>query len=127
MLDEPILSRPNGELAGQMRPKPLLFERPSGLPTPVYWAVTAPGLLPLSPPLSQNGLLALNICTAPPSVASWSPLVSKLRGTTSVPDPLGSIDRNEPCRPPLGGSDAPKFDALPTRRRVGSRILPGWT
>ena len=64
MLDEPLPSKPNGELAGQMRPKPLLFERPSGLPTSVYWAVTAPGLLPLSPPLSQRAVSAEHLHSA---------------------------------------------------------------
>ena len=54
---------PNGALAGQMRPNALLLDRPSGLLTPVYCLVFAAGLLTL---LSQDGLLALNICTRPP-------------------------------------------------------------
>ena len=45
----------------------------SELLTPVYWPVSAWELLTL---LSQYGLFALNICTAPPSVDSWSPLLS---------------------------------------------------
>ena len=122
MLDEPFPPRPNGALAGQMRPKPLLFERPSGLPTPAYWAVNAAGLFTL---LSQCGLFALNICTAPPSAVAWSPLLSKSAGTTNVSAPLRSSERNEPCRPPPAASGAPKFDTLPTRRRAGSSTAPG--
>ena len=76
-------------------------------------------------PLSQCWLFALNICTAPPSVASWSPLLSKLAGTTNVNLPLGSIDNSEPFSPPLAGSCAPKFDRLPTRIRFGLSTLPG--
>ena len=53
----------NGPFAGQTRPKALLLDNPRGLLTPVYCAVTAPGLCTL---LSQKGLLALNICTKPP-------------------------------------------------------------
>ena len=61
--DEPTPLSPNGALAGQMRPNALLMDRPSGLLTPVYCLVLAVGLLT---PLSQDGLLALNICTRPP-------------------------------------------------------------
>ena len=80
MLDEPDLPRPNGEFAGQMRPKALLFERPSGLLTPVYLAVNALGLLTL---LSQCGLFALNIWTEPSSVDVWLPPLAKFGGIAS--------------------------------------------
>ena len=83
--------------------------------------MTALGLLTL---LSQKGLFALNIWTAPPRADAWPPLLSKSAGTTKLPDPLGSIDRNEPFNPPPVASGAPKFDVLPTRRRIGSRIAP---
>src|SRR6516225_4568413 len=63
--DEPTPVSPNGAFAGQMRPKALLLDRPRGLLTPVYEAVVALGLLT---PLSQWGLFALNICTAPSRV-----------------------------------------------------------
>jgi hypothetical protein len=62
MLDEPIPSRPKGELAGQIRPKPLLLDRPSGLLTAAYCLVKAFGLLIW---LRKSGLFALNIWTAP--------------------------------------------------------------
>src|SRR5580692_7572994 len=119
--DEPMRSSPYGVFAGQMRPKALLLDRPRGLLTPLYWAVLAPGLLT---PLNQWGLLALNICTAPPRAEAWSPLAAKSGGTFRTCGPLGSIDRNEPGRPTPGG--APKFDRLPTRIRFGSSIAPGW-
>src|ERR1700676_1964456 len=96
MLDEPGPSRPNGELAGQIRPKALLLDRPRGLPTPVYCFVMAEGLLKL---LSQFGLFALNICTAPPRAEAWAPLLAKSDGTLKVLDPFGSIDRSAPSFP----------------------------
>src|SRR5271156_6400072 len=58
--DEPMPPSPNGAFAGQIRPKALLLERPSGLLTPVNEAVLALGLFTL---LSQFGLFAPNICT----------------------------------------------------------------
>src|SRR5712691_4491796 len=106
-----------------MRPKALLLDRPSGLLTPVYCAVLAPGLLT---PLSQCGLFALNICTAPPSVEAWSPLTAKFGGTLKTSSPFGSIDRNDPAVPTPLASGAPKFDRLPTRIRFGSSTAPGW-
>jgi hypothetical protein len=45
--------------------------------------VNAEGLLTL---LSQWGLLALNICTAPPRVEAWSPLCAKFGGNFRPPD-----------------------------------------
>src|SRR5262249_51215750 len=106
-----------------MRPKALLLERPRGLLTPVYCLVFAPGLLTL---LSQCGLFALNICTAPWRIEVWSPLSAKFGGTLRIPGPLGSIDRNDPSPPTPMASGAPKFDRLPTRRRFGSSTAPGW-
>src|SRR5450631_2829245 len=44
IVDDPMPSRPYGAFTGQMRPKALLIESPSGLLTPVYRAVAAPGL-----------------------------------------------------------------------------------
>src|SRR5580704_14054566 len=123
MLDEPAPSRPNGELAGQMRPKALLLDRPSGVLTPLYCFVTADGLLK---PLTQCGLLALNICTAPPRAEACTPLLAKLGGMLKVLAPLGSIDRNAPCLPTPTARGAPKLDVLPTRIRFGSSMAPGW-
>src|SRR5258708_1115177 len=112
MLDEPAPSRPNGALAGPKPPTAFFFQRPRRLLTPVYWAVNALGLFF---PLSQVGLFALNICTAPPGTEACVPLLAKLGGTFRVRTPAGSIDRTDPCWPPLAGSGAPKLDALPTR------------
>src|SRR6266516_4337017 len=112
-----------------MRPKALLLERPRGLLTPVYCLVFAPGLLT---PLSQRGLFALNICTAPLRAEAWSPLSAKFGGmlnTTCSPFGsivFGSIDRNDPAFPTPLASGAPKFDRLPTRIRFGSSTAPGW-
>src|SRR6516165_5647230 len=106
-----------------MRPKALLLERPRGLLTPVYCLVFA---LEFLTPLSQCGLFALNICTAPWRVEAWSPLLAKFGGMLRIPGPLGSIDRNDPSSPTLMASGAPKFDRLPTRIRFGSSIAPGW-
>src|ERR1700732_3528259 len=122
MLDEPAPSRPDGELAGQMRPKALLLDRPRGLLTPVYCFVTAEGLLK---PLTQCGLFALNICTAPPRAEAWTPLLANLDGTLKVSAPPGSMDRNDPSLPTPIASGAPKFDVLPTRIRIGSSTAPG--
>jgi len=80
----------------------------------------------------DGGIVMIGLCpsvfagTAQPSADAWSPVSSKLAGTTNGPlfAPLGSIDRSEPSRPPLAGSGAPKFDALPTKRRVESSIAP---
>src|SRR6516165_1572540 len=104
-----------------MRPKALLLDRPRGLLTPVYEAVFALGLLT---PLSQWGLFALNICTAPPRVEACTPLCAKF-GRTLRLLALGSIDRNEPSCPTLRASGAPKLDWLPTRMRFGSSTWPG--
>src|SRR5690242_13877850 len=43
-----------------------------------------------------------------------------------TPDPLGSIDRNEPSFPTPMARGAPKLDRLPTRIRFGSSTVPGW-
>src|SRR5262249_58189479 len=72
--DEPTPLLPNGAFAGQRRPKALLLDRPRGLLTPVYCLVLA---LVLLMPLTQFGLFALNICTAPSGVEAWSPLCAK--------------------------------------------------
>src|SRR6516165_587330 len=122
IVDEPIPLSPNGAFAGQSRPKPLLLDRPSGLLTPVNEAVFAPGLFW---PLYQLALFALNICTGPDG-GVCTPLAAKFGGTIRMPDPLGSIDRNEPSRLPSVMSGAPKFDRLPTRIRFGSNTAPGW-
>jgi len=75
--------------------------------------------------LSQSALLALNICTAPPRVDAWLPLLAKFAGTLRMRGPLGSIDRNDPSCPAPMARGAPKFDRLPTKIRFGSRTAPG--
>src|SRR5262245_14823682 len=122
IVDVPIPSSPVGALAGHRRPKALLIERPSGLPTPVKLAVTASGLLT---PLRNGGLFALNICTRPPSADAWPPDAAKFEGITRIAAPRGSMERDEPSCSLELESGAPKFDLLPTRMRAGSRIRPG--
>jgi hypothetical protein len=77
-------------------------------------------------PLTQCGLFALNICTAPPRAEAWTPLLAKSDGTLKVLDPLGSIERNAPCLPTPTARGAPKFEVLPTKIRFGSSMAPGW-
>src|SRR5215469_16035051 len=97
---------------------------PSAVTTPKT-ALQEP-LTGLFTPLSQSGLFALSICTAPLRAVASTPLWAESGGSLRMTGPLGSIDSNEPSCLTPAASGAPKFDRLATRILFGSSSAPGW-